>query len=104
MEQHRGSSRDGVLVALADTAASWAAATIASDLRTTSHTIHFLRQAGGARLRATRAELPLAPPPKPRRTRAGHPQPELALGQPDLRPEQPTMLSGCKAVIDATAR
>jgi uncharacterized protein (TIGR00369 family) len=52
MKQHYGSSHGGVLGALADTAASWAAATVAGDVRTASYAIHFLRQASGARLRA----------------------------------------------------
>lgn len=53
MSQHHGAVHGGIVGALADTAASWVAATVAGDVRTGSYTIHFLNAARGSRLRAT---------------------------------------------------
>ncbi len=51
--QHHGFVHGGVVGALADIACSWAAATAAGDIVTSSYTLQFLAPAQAPRLRAT---------------------------------------------------
>ena len=52
MQQHHGFAHGGIVGALADTAMSWAAASVAGDVVTSSYTIQLLRPAREARLLA----------------------------------------------------
>lgn len=51
MTQHHGFAHGGIVGAMADTACSWAAATVAGDVVTASYTIQFHAPAKGERLR-----------------------------------------------------
>lgn len=52
MRQHHGFAHGGVVGAVADIASSWAAASIAGDVVTSSYTLHLMGPASAPRLRA----------------------------------------------------
>lgn len=55
--QHHGFVHGGVVTALADTASSWAAATVAGDVVTSTLSMQFLAPARGERVRAVASVL-----------------------------------------------
>ena len=55
MRQHHGFAHGGVVGALADVATSWAGATAAGDVVTSSYTLHLFSPARGERLKARAA-------------------------------------------------
>ena len=57
LRQHHGFVHGGVLMALADTACAWAAATASGDVVTASASLHYLAPARGTSVRADAAVL-----------------------------------------------